>query len=78
MKIDQVLNENLRGDADKRMNLCLYREFRDEFGVIERDNPISHEISRQKSLQHGLLSSTLHVLQNTDKNFFSSYIHTDR
>lgn len=50
MKIDQVLNEYRRGDADKRMSLCLYyREFRAEFRGIEQDDPMDLETSWQES-----------------------------
>lgn len=40
MKIDQVLEEYRQGDADKRMSLFLYyRDLREEFTRIERDDP---------------------------------------
>ncbi len=44
MKIDQVLDEYRRGDADKRISLCLfYRQYRDEFSGIEQDCPMDLE-----------------------------------
>ncbi len=50
MKIAQVLNEYRRGDADTRMSLCLYyRELRDEFGVVELNDPMDLETTRQAS-----------------------------
>ncbi len=70
MKIDPVLNEYRRGDADKRIGMCLYyREFRDGFSGIEQDDPMDLGTSLQ-SPPHRLVSTILQVLHNTKRHFF--------
>lgn len=50
MKIDLVLDEYRKGDADKRMSLFLYhRELRDAFERIEQDDPLDLREVRQAS-----------------------------
>lgn len=77
MKIDQVLNEYRRGDADKRMSLCLYyREFRDEFSGIELADPMDLETSRLGPPLRRLLSAILTFFKNTlyKRDFFQSIV----
>lgn len=79
MKIDQVLTEYQRGDADKRMSLCLYyREFRDEFSGIEQEDPVDLETSRKGSSLRRLLPAILCVHHKYKKRFFSPQNHTNR
>lgn len=50
MKIDLVLDEYRKGDADKRMSLFLYYcGLRDAFENIERDDPMDLQEVRQVS-----------------------------
>jgi len=65
MKIDKVLDEYRKGDADKRMSLFLsYREYRDEFTDIEQEQPMDLDTTQPASTpsKPGLFYKTLFAL----------------
>jgi hypothetical protein len=67
MEIEQVLNEYLTGDEDKRLCLFLtYRELRDEFSCIDQDGVVD---------QSPILSSSTFIhrhMMETVLTFFSN------
>lgn len=65
MRINEILDEYRRGNADKRMSMFLcYRELRDEFTCIEQSDP-GDLFTASFSERHGRLWMLIHLVRKT-------------
>lgn len=80
MKVDQVIDEYRKGNADKQMSMFLYyRELRDEFACIEQDDTEVHPEACQTSepLRKSMVQRVLFMLR-TRSCCLRSRTSTDR